>query len=77
VPGKIVEIRARLADQWKNPGCPRDVLLLDICLELYLRTQIERMDLGAMADDDVCAVLELALKRWGKLTSHNKTKGSY
>ncbi|QDZ22760.1 pyruvate phosphate dikinase [Chloropicon primus] len=62
VPGKIVEIRSKLADQWKNPGCPRDVLLLDICLESFLRTKIEQIDLYSLSDDDVISVAELALR---------------
>ena len=62
VPGKLVEIRSKVAGQWKNPGCPRDVLLLDLCLESFLRTKIEQIDLGALSDDDAVAVAELALR---------------
>lgn len=36
VPGKIVEIRHRLADNWRSSG-NRDVLLLDIALDNYFR----------------------------------------
>ena len=62
VPGKLVEIRSKVAGQWKSPGCPRDVLLLDLCLESFLRTKIEQMDLDALSDDDAVAVAELALR---------------
>jgi alpha-glucan,water dikinase len=37
VPGKIVEVRKRLADVWRSPGGSRDVLLLDIALDNYFR----------------------------------------
>jgi hypothetical protein len=36
VPGKILEIRHRLADAWRGSGA-RDVLLLDIALDNYFR----------------------------------------
>lgn len=36
VPGKILEIRHRLADNWRTSG-NRDVLLLDIALDNYFR----------------------------------------
>ena len=62
MPGKLVEIRSKVAGQWKSPGCPRDVLLLDLCLESFLRTKIEQMDLDALSDDDAVAVAELALR---------------
>jgi hypothetical protein len=37
VPGKIVEVRKRLAGVWRAPGGSRDVLLLDIALDNYFR----------------------------------------
>ena len=64
VPGKLAEIRGWLAPQLA-PGsddADRDVLLLDIALESFLRTKVEALDLGAMADGDVASVLELALR---------------
>ena len=64
VPGKLAEIRGSLAPQLA-PGsddADRDVLLLDIALESFLRTKVEALDLGAMADGDVASVLELALR---------------
>lgn len=36
VPGKIVDIRRRLADNWRSSG-NRDVLLLDVALDNYFR----------------------------------------
>ena len=61
-PGKIVEIREKLQWQWKEPGCPRDVLLLDLSLESFLRTKIEQTDLWSLSDDDVCSVAELVIR---------------
>lgn len=44
VPGKIVEIREALSPVWRNcpePSSMRNLLLLDISLESFLRTRIE------------------------------------
>ena len=38
------------------------MLLLDICLESFLRTKIEQIDLYSLSDDDVISVAELALR---------------
>lgn len=39
MPGKIVEVRKRLAGVWRAPGGSRDVLLLDIALDNYFRCE--------------------------------------
>ena len=65
VPGKLAEIRGQLAPQLApgvDGGADRDVLLLDVALESFLRTRVEALDLGAMADADAAAVLELSLR---------------
>lgn len=37
VPGKIADIRARMAPAVRAPGASRDLLLLDIALDNYFR----------------------------------------
>jgi alpha-glucan,water dikinase len=61
VPGKIVEVRRALAPVWRAEGAPRDVLLLDIALDEYLRLCVERADKAAMAPDDLWALAQLVL----------------
>lgn len=61
VPGKIVEVRKRLAGYWLAPGAPRDILLLDIALDSYFRLCVERTDKSALADDDVINLVGLVL----------------
>ena len=62
VPGKIVELRESLAAYFEAPGAPRDVALLDVALESFWRRRVESVDLDAMSDDDVCTMLEMALR---------------
>jgi len=65
VPGKLAEVRGQLAAQLApgaDGGADRDVLLLDVALESFLRTRVEALDLGAMGDADAAAVLELSLR---------------
>ena len=40
----------------------RDVLLLDIALDNYLRTLLERQDKGALGGDDLCELIALSLR---------------
>jgi alpha-glucan, water dikinase len=66
VPGKIVSIRQRMEPCWRDPesrdpGTNRNVLLLDIALESFMRTKVEGVDLRAMSRDDRAKFLELAL----------------
>merc|ERR1719327_1442968 len=47
VPGKLAEIRGQLAPQLApgvDGGADRDVLLLDVALESFLRTRVEALD---------------------------------
>lgn len=59
VPGKIAQVRESLQWNWKSEGSSRDVMLLDIALDNYFRTCIERADAGSMSGDDLLAVIEL------------------
>ncbi|BDA48979.1 Alpha-glucan water dikinase, chloroplastic [Coccomyxa sp. Obi] len=61
VPGKIVEAREQVQWVWKAP-CSRDVLLLDIALDNYLRTLLERQDKGSLGGDDLCELIALSLR---------------
>jgi alpha-glucan,water dikinase len=62
VPGKIVEIRERLAGYWKGTqGCSRDIMLLDIALDSYFRILIERMDKSSLSADDIINLISLVL----------------
>ncbi|KAG2441975.1 hypothetical protein HYH02_009769 [Chlamydomonas schloesseri] len=69
VPGKIVEARQRLAQYWKAPGSSRDLLLLDIALENWFRTCLERTDFGALGRDDLVECVGLVLR--GALITHD------
>mmetsp|Transcript_22316 Transcript_22316/g.61890 ORF Transcript_22316/g.61890 Transcript_22316/m.61890 type:complete len:1108 (+) Transcript_22316:271-3594(+) len=62
VPGKIVEIRESLQWNWKAEGASRDVLLLDIALDNYFRTVVERTDIGSLSRDDLLSMIELVLR---------------
>lgn len=59
VPGKIVEIRESLQWNWKAEGSGRDVMLLDIALENYFRTVVERTDCSSMSRDDLLSQVEM------------------
>jgi hypothetical protein len=43
-PGKCLELRRRLAPMVAHPNASRDVQLLDIALESWLRLLVERTD---------------------------------
>ncbi len=62
VPGKIADVRARLAGAWREPGGSRDVLLLDLALDSYFRTCIERADRGGMGRDALFEMGALVLR---------------
>ncbi|KAF5831865.1 glutathione synthetase ATP-binding domain-like protein [Dunaliella salina] len=62
VPGKIVEVRSRLAHYWQAPGATRDLLMLDLALESWFRLLVERTDLGALQGDDHMALISLVLR---------------
>jgi len=62
VPGKIVEIRESLQWNWKAEGSGRDVMLLDIALENYFRTVVERTDCSQMSRDDLVSQVEMVLR---------------
>ena len=61
-PGKVVEVREALRWAWTRPGGPRDVAMLDIALDNFLRLSVERMDWGSMSGDDLCALAVLLLR---------------
>lgn len=61
-PGKVVEIREMLRPAWTRPGAPRDVAMLDIALDNFLRLSVERMDWGSMSGDDLCSLAVLLLR---------------
>jgi len=61
-PGKVVEIREGLRGSWTRPGAPRDVAMLDIALDNFLRLSVERMDWNAMSGDDLCGLAVLLLR---------------
>lgn len=42
--------------------CSRDVLLLDIALDNYLRVLLERQDKGSLGGDDLCELVALSLR---------------
>jgi alpha-glucan,water dikinase len=65
VPGKLVEVRKRLSDVWRSPGGSRDVLLLDIALDNYFRTCIERTDRGTLNRDSLVDLVGLVLDNAG------------
>lgn len=49
-----------------DPGgqgpCSRDVVLLDIALEGYLRLRVDRMEKSSMSGDDLISVVTLVLR---------------
>ena len=57
-----MEIRESLQSIWKAQGASRDVLLLDIALDNYFRTMIERNSAGDMEGDHLLSVIELVSK---------------
>jgi hypothetical protein len=63
VPGKILEIRHALADNWRTSG-NRDVLLLDIALDNYFRweadaNRIECFKVQTWADALQCRLMSM------------------
>ncbi|KAG2496808.1 hypothetical protein HYH03_005215 [Edaphochlamys debaryana] len=68
VPGKIVEARQGLAHLWKQPGSSRDLLLLDIALESWSRTLLERTDPRSVGRDDLIEMVAMVLR--GALITH-------
>eukprot|EP00882_Tetradesmus_deserticola_P000936 GHRQ01001016.1.p1 GENE.GHRQ01001016.1~~GHRQ01001016.1.p1 ORF type:complete len:749 (+),score=345.34 GHRQ01001016.1:55-2301(+) len=65
VPGKIVEVRKRLAGVWRAPGGSRDVLLLDIALDNYFRTMVERTDRSTLSRDSLVDMVGMVLDNAG------------
>jgi len=61
-PGKVVEVREALRGAWARPGASRDVAMLDIALDGFLRLSVERMDWSAMSGDDLCSLTLLLLR---------------
>ncbi|KAK9862996.1 hypothetical protein WJX84_004122 [Apatococcus fuscideae] len=62
VPGKLVELRGRLEHYWRSEGAQRDILMLDIALDSYFRTCIERTDRSSLQGDDIVEMVTLVLK---------------
>lgn len=62
VPGKVVELREKLAPYWKCEGASRDVMLLDIALEELLRRRVESQQLQNLQGDDLVALVDLLLR---------------
>ncbi|KAF6251712.1 glutathione synthetase ATP-binding domain-like protein [Scenedesmus sp. NREL 46B-D3] len=65
VPGKIVEVRKRLGGVWRAPGGSRDVLLLDIALDNYFRTMVERTDRSTLSRDSLVDMVGMVLDNAG------------
>ena len=61
-PGKVVEVREALRGAWTRPGASRDVAMLDIALDNFLRLSVERMDWNSMNADDLCSLAVLVLR---------------
>ena len=66
MPGKIVDIRDRMAPSWRHcedMSAARSVLLLDISLETFFRTRVEAMtDVDALSGDEAADLLLLVLR---------------
>jgi len=62
VPGKIVDARGRLAQYWRQPGATRDLLMLDIALDDWFRTQFEKADVRSLDGDAVMEMVRLSLR---------------
>lgn len=64
VPGKLVELRRRLAGYWRGAanGVNRDVVLLDVALDNYFRLTVERLDKSQLSGDDVVEMVTLVLQ---------------
>ncbi|WIA21598.1 hypothetical protein OEZ85_000786 [Tetradesmus obliquus] len=60
-PGKTLELRRRLKPYCEAPGSSRDLLLLDIALESWLRLLVERQDKRALSGDDLVELMGLVL----------------
>lgn len=58
--GKVVEIRRRLDPIWRETGS-RDVLLLDIALDSWFRTLVERTDKSELTPDAYTDLIQLTL----------------
>ncbi|KAI8469305.1 MAG: hypothetical protein J3K34DRAFT_283926 [Monoraphidium minutum] len=69
-PGKCLELRRRLAPMVATPDAARDVQLLDIALESWLRLLIERTDRKSLSADDLVELLSLVLAN-AALTGHH------
>ena len=61
VPGKLVELRGALRPLWTAPGASRDLALLDVALEEFLRVKVEAVDPAALPPPDRIALLQLLL----------------
>lgn len=67
VPGKIVHIRKRLLNSEAmgasgDSDMRKNIMLLDISLEAFFQTHLQRMNLDTLKRDDLVALLELALE---------------
>ncbi|KAI8469254.1 MAG: glutathione synthetase ATP-binding domain-like protein [Monoraphidium minutum] len=62
VPGKIVDIRGRISGAVRAPGASRDLMLLDIALDSYFRTCIERSDWASLSGDSLLDMGSLVLR---------------
>jgi alpha-glucan,water dikinase len=60
--GKITEARKKLAGYIDTPAGHRDALLVDVFLENWFKVQIDKADLGSMAQDDLINSVQLALE---------------
>eukprot|EP00854_Cymbomonas_tetramitiformis_P001462 gene1462-2085_t len=62
VAGKVVEVRSKLENYWRNGYGGRDVFLLDIALEKFYRLAVERSDFSELEGDDLFSLIELTLR---------------
>jgi len=78
---KITEARKKLAGYIDTPAGHRDALLVDVFLENWFKVQIDKADLGSMAQDDLINSVQLALENvalsygepfWGALRQLQK-----
>ena len=53
---------AQLAGSSQAPGASRDVVLLDIALDSYLRLLVERTEKSSLQGDDLCELVALMLR---------------
>lgn len=61
VPGKIAEQRHRLKHYWSAPDASRDLLLLDLALDGWFRTCVERVEKSSLGGDDLVELITLVL----------------